>query len=100
MHDEAIAAAYCSKDAEIEQLKADAVAEWQKRGRKAVPDLALMTKADLHGDKSELKVGRETLLGTQNIMQNLTGSNLLTDESKQLLVLSVSFREASRERSF
>ena len=59
---------------------------------KASPDLGLMTKADIHGSKTEQGLGRETLVDTQASLLEATGASTLTDESRQYLLLSVSVR--------
>ena len=89
-HDVAIMAAYASKDLEIEELKTEAQRQWEERDMKASPDLGLMTKADIHGSKTEQGLGRETLVDTQASLLEATGASTLTDESRQYLLLSVS----------
>ena len=44
---------YLSKDMDIAELKTAAKKEWEERGKDAEPDLALMTQADIHGERSE-----------------------------------------------
>ena len=84
-------AAYASKDLDIVELKSEAQKQWEERDFKAAPDLALMTRADIHGARSEQQLGRETLIATQSDLQEATGMTTLSDESRQLLLLSVSF---------
>ena len=89
-HDAAIMAAYASKDLDIVELKSEAQKQWEERDFKVAPDLALMTRADIHGARSEQQLGRETLIATQSDSQEATGMTTLSDESRQLLLLSVS----------
>ena len=93
--------AYFSKDLDIAELKSSAQKEWEERGHEAEPDLALLTQADIHGDRSEQGLGRDTLVTTQGDLLKMTGETTLSEESRQLLLLSVSFftRERSREGS-
>ena len=92
-------AAYASKDLDIVELKSEAQKQWEERDFKAAPDLALMTRADIHGARSEQQLGRETLIATQSDLQEATGMTTLSDESRQLLLLSVSFPYRFRARS-
>ena len=85
-----------SKDSDISELKVEAQKEWEARGREAVPDLVLLTEADIHGTRSEQELGRDTLLTTQAELMKATGESTLSDDSRQHLLLSVS---APRERS-
>ena len=78
-----------SKDLEVEDLKWQAQKEWEERGHEAGPDLALLTRADINGGKSEQWVGKETLLATQASLVEATGDTTLSEESRQLLLLSV-----------
>ena len=64
-HDKAIAQAYLSKDLEIEELKQQAQQQWVECGQQAIPDLAILTQANIHGARTEQRVGKETLLATQ-----------------------------------
>ena len=94
--------AYFSKDLDIAELKSSAQKEWEERGHKAEPDLALLTQVDIHGNRSEQGLGRDTLVTTQGDLLKMTGETNLSEESRQLLLLSVSSftREHSREGSF
>ena len=83
-------AAYASKDLDIAELKSQAQQEWEARDRQAAPDLALMTRADIHGSRTEQQLERETLVSTQAGLMEATGASTLSDESRQLLLLSVS----------
>ena len=83
-------AAYSSKDLDIIELKLEAQKQWEERDFKAAPDLGFMTCADIHGARSEQQLGRETLIATQSDLQEATGMTTLSDESRQLLLLSVS----------
>ena len=83
-------AAYASKDLDIVELKSQAQQEWEARDRLAAPNLALMTRADIHGSRTEQQLGRETLVSTQAGLMEATGASTLSDESRQLLLLSVS----------
>ena len=83
--------AYMSKDLEIEELKTAAQKEWEERGREAAPDLALMTAADIHGKKTEQQLGKATLLATQASLLKATGDIAISDDSRQHLLMSVSF---------
>ena len=78
LHDNAIMKAYLSKDLDIIELKTAAQKEWEERGREAEPDLALLTQADVHGEKSEQQLGRETLTTTQESLMRVTGDTTLT----------------------
>ena len=80
-----------SKDLEIEELKTAAQKEWEERGREAAPDLALMTAADIHGEKTEQRLGKDTLLATQASLLKATGDIAISDDSRQHLLMSVSF---------
>ena len=94
-------AAYASKDLDIVELKSQAQQEWEARDRQAAPDLAVMICADIHGTRTEQQLGRETLVSTQACLMEATGASTLSDESRQLLLLSVStlFTVSIRERS-
>ena len=83
-------AAYASKDLDIAELKSQAQQEWEARDRQAAPDLALMTRADIHRSRTEQQLGRETLVSTQASLMEATGASTLSDGSRQLLLLSVS----------
>ena len=100
MHDKAIMRAYLSKDMDITELKTAAQKEWEDRGKDAEPDLALM-QADIHGERSEQQLGRETLTVSQEALMRATGDTTLTEDTRQILMPSVSnsflfFRERSR----
>ena len=89
-HDKAIMRAYFSKDLDIAELKSSAQKEWEERDHEAEPDLALLTQADIHGNRSEQSLGRDTLVTTQGDLLKMTGETTLSEESRQLLLLSVS----------
>ena len=92
--------AYLSKDMDIAELKTAAQKEWEERGKDAEPDLALMTQADIHGERSEQQLGRETLAVSQEALMRATGDTTLTEDTRQILMLSVSiFSLFLRERS-
>ena len=82
--------AYVNKDLDVDELKKQAKQQWEARGHVAEPDLGLMTRADIHGDKSELRSGHDALIATQAEIQSMTGSTTLTEESRQYLLTSVS----------
>ena len=90
-HDIAIMKTYMSKDLEIEELKLVVQKEWEEHGREAAPDLAPMTMADIHGEKTEQQLGRDTLLATQASLLKATGDIAISDDSQQHLLMSVSF---------
>ena len=89
-HDEAIMQAYVSKDLEIEQLKTNAQQEWEVRKHEAALDLALMVQEDRHGSHSEQWVNKDTLVATKAALLEGTGGIILSDDTHQTLVLSVS----------
>ena len=79
--------------------------KWEECDKAPAPDLALMTKADIHGRKSEQKLGKEALIATQESLLKATGQTSITNKSRQYLMMSVSFslchsRECSQEHSF
>ena len=49
-----------------------------------------MTRADIHGTRTEQRLGRETLVSTQASLMEATGTSTLSDKSRHLLLLSVS----------
>ena len=93
--------AYFSKDLDIAELKSLAQHQWEERGHEAEPDLTLLTQANIHGEKSEQGLERDTLVTTEADLIKATGETTLSDESRQLLLLSVSIfcRERSRVRT-
>ena len=89
-HDEVVMRSYVSREKDIEELKAAAQAEWEARKDEPVADLASLIEADLHGHKSEQRLGKESLQMTQASLLEATGGLLLTDDARQLLVMGVS----------
>ena len=89
-HDEAVMRAYISREKEVEQLQAEAQAEWEARKDEPVADLALLVQADLHGHRSEQRLGKESLQMTQASLLEATGGLLLSDDARQVLVVGVS----------
>ena len=82
--------AYVSWEADVEQLKAEAQAEWETWKDESIADLALLIQADLHGRKSEQRLGKESLQMTQASLLEATGGILLSDDARQVLVIGVS----------
>ena len=69
-----------SKDLEIEELKSVAQKESEEHAREAAPDLALMTAADIHGEKTQQRLGKDTLLATQASLLKATGDITISDD--------------------
>ena len=85
---------------DIVELKTAAQKEWEERGKDAEPDLALMTQADIHGERSEQQLGRETLAVSQEALMRATGDTTLTEDTRQILMLSVSIFLFISSRTF
>ena len=95
-HDEAVHIAYSHHDLDIEELRAAAQQEWEQRGDAVIPDVASMVKADVHGHKTEQRLGCDMVLSTQANTLKMTGESTLAEDSRQYLIMSVS-REHSQE---
>ena len=81
--------AYCSHNLEVEEIKAEAMKEWEAWKHEAAPNLALLILANLHSGKSEQWLGKETLKLTQASLLEVTGGILLSDNARQALILGV-----------
>ena len=81
--------AYCSHDLEVEEIKEEAKKEWEARKHEAALNLTLLVQADLHSGKSEQQLGKETLKLTQAFLLEATGCILLSDDTRQALILGV-----------
>ena len=46
------------------------------------PDLALMTAVDIHGEKTEQRLGKDTLLATQAPLLKATSDIAISDDSR------------------
>ena len=93
----AIQEAYTRHDLDLQELISGAQKQWEERDKTPAPDLALMTKADIHGRQSEQRFGRDTLVATQASLLKATGETTISDDSRQYLMMSVSiFGERSR----
>ena len=52
-HNVAIREAYTCHGLDLQELITGAQKQWEERDKTPTPDLALMTKADIHGQQSE-----------------------------------------------
>ena len=52
-HDAAIREAYTCHDLDLQELITGAQKQWEEHDKTPAPNLALMTKADIHGRQSE-----------------------------------------------